>query len=150
MASYLLDTNVVLRLIDRQDRKHTVCRAAVDILIQRQEKLCLAPQILVEFWVVATRPVKVNGFGWEPEQTDLYIGKLCQLFHLRDEDPNLFEYWRQLVKRVGVRGKRAHDARLAAFMTCHSIESVLTLNPKDFDNFEVNVVEPDTLANKAS
>ena len=150
MASYLLDTNVVLRLIDRQDPKHSVCRAAVDTLIERQEEVCLVPQVLVEFWVVATRPAENNGLGWEPDETDNHIGRLCGLFRLRPELPDLFDRWRQLVRHVATRGKRAHDARLAAFMAIHGIDAVVTLDPSNFRGFGIDVVEPGTLASRAS
>lgn len=146
MASYLLDTNVVLRLIDRRDPQHAVCRAAVDALIARQEEVCLAPQVLVEFWVVATRPAENNGLGWEPDETDNHVTQLCGFFRLRPELPDLFGQWRQLARHAAIRGKRAHDARLAAFMTLHGIEAVLTLNPNDFHGFGVNVVEPGMIA----
>src|SRR3972149_1792479 len=116
MASYLLDTNVVLRLIDRQDPKHSVCRAAVDTLIERQEEVCLVPQVLVEFWVVATRPAENNGLGWEPDETDNHIGRLCGLFRLRPELPHLFDRISEWAKRVAPRGILAEHARLAAFM----------------------------------
>ncbi len=151
MASYLLDTNVVLRLMDSQDPQHDVCRGAVDTLITRREELCLAPQVLVEFWVVATRPVggNSNGFGLQPDETDLRIEKLCGFFPLRHEHPGIFEHWRDIVKRASVRGKRAHDARLAAFMRLHNIDAVLTLNPNDFKGFGVKVVQPKTLTSNS-
>ena len=150
MAAYLLDTNVVLRLIDRQDPRHIVCRAAVSTLIERQEDVCLAPQVLVEFWVVATRPAVNNGLGWSPDETDHHLGRLCGLFQLRPEGGDLFNRWRKLAKQAAVRGKRAHDARIAAFMLLHGIESVLTLNPNDFHGFGVNVVEQGMLAGSTS
>jgi predicted nucleic acid-binding protein len=152
MAGYLLDTNVVLRLIDRQDPKHGVCRAAVDALIERGEEVCLAPQILVEFWVVATKPPppESNGLGWSPDEADHHLGGLCGHFELPPERADLFDRWRKLAKESKVRGKRTHDARIAAFMLLHGIESVLTLNPGDFRGFGVSVVEPEMLDGSTS
>jgi len=49
MGSYLLDTNVVLRLMDRHAPEHPVCRRAVERLRIQGESLYLAPQVLVEF-----------------------------------------------------------------------------------------------------
>ena len=146
MASYLLDTNVVLRLIDRRDPKHPICCAAVDVLLKRQDEVCLAPQVLVEFWVVATRPTKNNGLGWNPDVTDRYVDQLCEQFRLYLERPDLFDLWRQLVSHSAICGKRAHDARVAAFVVAHSIKAVVTLDPNDFHGFGIDVVEPDMLA----
>jgi predicted nucleic acid-binding protein len=40
-------------------------------------------------------------------------------------------------------GKTSHDARLVAAMKVHRIDSILTLNPKDFQRFDhINVVMP--------
>ena len=77
MGLYLLDTNVVLRLMDRHAPEHLVCRRAIERLRIQGESLCLAPQVLVEFWAVATRPPQNNGFGWTPdytfEQVSIYV-----------------------------------------------------------------------------
>jgi len=146
MAAYLLDTNVVLRLIDREAPEHRVCQAAVEALITREEELCLAPQVLVEFWVAATRPVSANGYGWDPDFTDGQIGLLCGLFRLRPERNDIFPRWRELVRERAVRGKRAHDARLAAFVIVHDIDAVITLNSSDFRGFGVSVLEPDEIS----
>ena len=150
MAAYLLDTNVVLRLIDRNDPDHTLCQQAVERLIQQQHEPCLAPQVLVEFWVVATRPMENNGFGWSPVETNRHLDDLCRLFRLLPEPRALFDRWRQMVVARKVHGKRAHDARLAAFMVLHGIANVLTLNPRDFNGFGVTVVEPAQLANEGA
>ncbi|HWP49706.1 MAG TPA: hypothetical protein VNM22_21300 [Candidatus Limnocylindrales bacterium] len=70
---------------------------------------------------------------------------MCELFQLHPEHPGLFERWLRLAKQAAIHGKRAYDARIAAFMALYGIEFVLTLNPNDFHGFGVNVVEPDTL-----
>jgi len=82
MPAYLLDTNVVLRLVDRNDAAHNQCRIAVETLIRRGDELCLAPQVLVEFWVVATRPAQSNGFGWDAATTKNIVEGLSSRFPL--------------------------------------------------------------------
>jgi predicted nucleic acid-binding protein len=145
MASYLLDTNVVLRLIDRADPAHPLCQQAVEHLILRGDEPCLAPQVLVEFWVVATRPPDQNGLGWASDMAGNQIGHLRAHFSLLPEKPETFEKWLHLVTTASVLGKRAHDARLAAFMQVHALTAVLTLNPADFNGLGVTVVEPGRL-----
>ena len=66
MTTYLLDTNVVVRLMEPAAPEHTTVEDAIRRLIRAGHALVLAPQVLTEFWVVATRPVEVNGFGWPP------------------------------------------------------------------------------------
>lgn len=147
MSLILLDTNIVLRLLDRSAPEHTLCINAIENLLLRGDAPCLAPQVLIEFWVVATRPVDVNGFGWSEKQTTDAIDHLRALFALLPDTPAIFEIWLALVG-VGVRGKRAHDAKLAAFMQAQGVGEILTLNGSDFSSFPVIAVNPDAFAKR--
>ncbi len=69
MAKYLLDTNVVLRFSSPSDSQHYLATEAVATLLRQGNECYLTAQILIELWVVATRPVNVNGLGWSAEQT---------------------------------------------------------------------------------
>jgi len=66
VTTYLLDTNVVVRLLEPAAPEHVLVREAIRRLLLEGHTLVLAPQVLTELWVVATRPVDVNGFGWPP------------------------------------------------------------------------------------
>ena len=142
MASYLLDTNVLLRLVDRRAPEHDVCRRAVEQLRTHGEQLCVAPQVVVKFWVVATRPEKQNGFGWPVDEVGNRVEQLGRFFDLREQRPELFRRWFDLVRSATAAGKRAHDARLAAFMELHAIDFVLTLNRSDFLSLGVQAFDP--------
>ncbi|MDJ1185628.1 hypothetical protein PMH09_20810 [Roseofilum sp. BLCC_M143] len=76
MTDYLLDTNVVLRFCNVDDRQHDLATAAVGLLLKQGHECFLTAQVLIEFWVVATRPVTVNGLGWSPETTGHFIDEL--------------------------------------------------------------------------
>ncbi|WP_089728616.1 type II toxin-antitoxin system VapC family toxin [Candidatus Thiosymbion oneisti] len=145
MPTYLLDTNVVLRLLDRNDAAHNQCRLAVERLILRGDEPCLAPQVLTEFWVVATRPAHSNGFGWDVATARNAVEELGSRFLLLPESRELFDEWFRLVTTYSISGKRAHDARLAAFVSVHSLDAVLTLNPVDFSGLGIHVVQPASL-----
>jgi predicted nucleic acid-binding protein len=146
MSLLLLDTNIVLRLLDQTASEHTLCIEVIENLLNQGNTPCLAPQILIEFWVVATRPVNVNGFGWSGSQTSDAIDHLRSLFPLLPDTPAIFETWLALV-RTGVSGKRAHDARLVAFMQVHGIGKILTLNGADFNGFPVTALHPNAFKN---
>ena len=62
--SWLLDTNVLLRLADAQSPDHAVAEAAIERLLAGEESVFISTQVLVEFWAVATRPEAANGLGW--------------------------------------------------------------------------------------
>jgi predicted nucleic acid-binding protein len=76
MAKYLLDTNVVLRLSNPSDGQHELVTEAVANLLARADECYLTAQVLIELWVVATRPTNVNGLGWSVEQTRNIIDQL--------------------------------------------------------------------------
>jgi len=43
---------------------HDAAVRAIAALIRDSEPLVITPQIVAEFWNVATRPVEQNGLGW--------------------------------------------------------------------------------------
>ena len=63
MAQYLLDTNIVLRFSNPSDTQHSLAAEAVATLLAQGGECYLTAQVLIELWVVATRPVDVNGLG---------------------------------------------------------------------------------------
>jgi predicted nucleic acid-binding protein len=148
MTSYLIDTNVVLRSVESASAEHPAVVSAVAALLENGEELFVAPQVLVEFWVVATRPLDANGFGWSIEKVRDEIGRLLDQFSLLPEIPALFEAWLRLVTDRQIIGKRAHDARLAALLTIHGIANILTFNTSDFKDFGIIAVSPDEILAK--
>lgn len=61
---YFVDTNVLLRAVAPQSAQHAAATGAIEALLGGGGELCIAAQVVMEFWVVATRPVSVNGYGW--------------------------------------------------------------------------------------
>ncbi len=140
---YLLDTNTVLRFVNTKDPLHPVVLKAVNKLEQNGERLVIVPQILVEFWVVATRPKAVNGLGMTTDEAEKELENLQKLFRVLPENERIFDEWKSLIIKHKVSGKVTHDARIVAAMTIHKIENILTLNASDFKRFaEITAVEP--------
>jgi predicted nucleic acid-binding protein len=82
MTKYLLDTNVVLRLCNPSDIQHSLATDSISCLLTQGDECFLTPQVLVELWVVATRPVEVNGLGWAVNQVRSTIDQLLNRFPL--------------------------------------------------------------------
>jgi predicted nucleic acid-binding protein len=142
----LIDTNVLLRLADRQSAEHPIAEAAVEHLLARQESVFIGAQVLVEFWAVATRPEAVNGLGWSVATAAEAIRTLREQFPLLSETPDLVDRWSELVARCQVAGKRAHDAHLAALLLAHGVQQLLTFNTADFPRiWGVDAVHPQQL-----
>lgn len=139
----LLDTNILLRLAARQAPEHADVVKAVTTLLSRGDEPVIAAQVLIELWVVATRPANVNGFGWTPTQTHQTVVGFRRQFALLEDTPAIFTHWLALVSAQSIEGKRAHDARLAATALAHGVSTMLTLNPRDFGSFPgITVLHP--------
>jgi predicted nucleic acid-binding protein len=138
----LLDSGILLRLVNRADPEHATIRAALRILKQRGDSLVTAPQNLAEFWNVCTRPASARGgYGLSVAQTTQRLRLLERLFQVLPETPASYPLWKQLVVAHGVMGVQVHDARLAALMEGQGVSHILTLNTADFARFSKIVAQ---------
>jgi len=145
--TYLVDSNILIRLVHRSDPMHVDAQNAYRILRQQGEKLCIVPQNLIEFWTVATRPTSVHGLGLTIEETSHEVSLLKSLFSLQPDSPAIFSEWEKLVVRYQVMGKQTHDTRLVAAMIAHQISHLLTFNTKDFNRFiEITTIAPQSFS----
>lgn len=142
--TYLLDTNILLRTINPNDPKHIITTAAIDTLNARRERVVIAPQNLIEFWNVCTRPFDKNGLGFTLEKTQIEVERLKRLFIFLPDTQEIYTQWERLVKTYEVKGAKVHDTRLVAFMLVHQISHILTFNVRDFRRFdnEITPVSP--------
>jgi predicted nucleic acid-binding protein len=132
MTNYLFDTNILLRLSDPNSTLYALARDYTYLLIDEGHQGYLTSQVIIEFWVVATRPTEVNGLGWTTERTKNQVDQLITRFPLLEETPDIFSLWLQLVMEYDIKGKRTHDIRLLAVMKAHNITHLLTFNADDF------------------
>ncbi|OBQ32089.1 MAG: twitching motility protein PilT, partial [Anabaena sp. MDT14b] len=132
MKSYLLDTNIILRSANFQSLEYNLIRNTISEILLRGGQCFITSQVIIEFWVVATRPINVNGLGWTIEQTTQAVQMLINQFDLLEETPDVFSIWLNLVTTYNISGKRTHDIHILAVMLAHNISHILTLNPKDF------------------
>src|SRR5271165_6927609 len=96
MAVTLVDTNVLLRLLQPQHPQYSLAAAALAKLRDQGADLCIARQNLVEFWVVATRPVVNNGLGMSPLMIAGELRALNGLFRLLEGKPGVAGAWETL------------------------------------------------------
>jgi predicted nucleic acid-binding protein len=145
--SYLVDTNVLLRLVQKNHPMRPDARRALLTLRQQGEELFIIPQNIIEFWAVATRPLASNGLGLTVNEVTREIRKLKRIFTLRPDSPAIFTEWERLVTQHQVMGKQVHDARLVAAMKAHGLSHILTFNTDDFKRFtDITPVSPQTIA----
>ena len=140
----LVDTNVILRAIQRGHPQQPAARGAIARLRKEGNRTCVASQNLFELWTVVTRPVANNGFGLGPAQADRVLTRVERLVGRLPDSDEVYAKWRQLVVAYAVSGKETHDARLVAAMLVHGIKRILTFDRADFARYrEIEVVHPD-------
>jgi len=145
MSRYLIDTNVLLRSAVNTSARNPAAAGAITVLLSRGDELFLAPQVLMEFWSVATRPASVNGFGWPVDAVRSEIDRLLDQFPLLPETPGVFDEWLRLVTKHRVSGKQSHDIRLVAILNTHQVARLLTFNTEDFKAFDAIAISPDEI-----
>lgn len=143
---WLIDTSILVRLSDSASPHQAVCVQALTKLHGMMHSLIVCTQVMIEYHVVATRPVEVNGLGKTVAQSLSDIARFRQIFTILPEPPNIDQIWESLVSHYSISGKQSHDARLVAFAQAHSIPNLLTLNLRHFTGYtEVNAVSPYTV-----
>lgn len=146
--NYLIDTNLLTRLVEPNHAMHREALDAVTLLVGRAHNLHVVAQNLYEFWVVATRPANVNGLGKTAAEALADLVYFEGLFHWLDETVPIYSVWKDLVTSTPILGKNGHDARLVAAMTVHGLTHLLTFNTQDFRQYPaITAVAPaDVLA----
>ncbi len=140
---YLIDTNILLRLVETANSRHFEARKAVDRLLAQGFTLCILLQNVSEFWNVCTRPLDKNGLGFSIAQADAELEKLEKVFDILPDIVDVYKNWRELVINHSVSGVKAHDAKIVAAMKAHGVQRLLTFNAKDFKRYtDIKAVEP--------
>jgi predicted nucleic acid-binding protein len=140
----LVDTSTLLRILQPLHSQREIARSAIKALTDRGTELHIAPQNLVELWVVATRPVEQNGLGMTPSAVAAELARLKNMFVLVPETPAIYTIWEALVIQHQVSGKPAHDARLVAAMQANGLTAILTFDKSGFSRYPgIEVVHPE-------
>lgn len=135
----LLDTNILTAIVNRRHPQRALIIGKVQ---EERHELYINPQVIYEFWVVATRPEKVNGLNLSPADVASEVGRFQLLFEWLPDPSDLFSRWLDLVSTHAVSGRPSHDARLAAAVLAHDLDALLTLNAPDFKRFGLTVLTP--------
>ena len=137
-----LDTNILVRLFDVNSNHHSRVRNYLSELSSRNTGCAVNLQVMSEFWVVVTRPADLNGFGWNPADALTALNSLKSRYTVLADKHDTADIWLQLVGNNNIKGKRAHDARIAAAVISHGIDAIVTFNSGDFSGFGVKVITP--------
>ncbi len=132
----LLDTNILIHGNQEASPHFEKITSKLIELADKDEKLVICPQVLYEFYVVATRPVAARGgLGISNIDALSQINKFQSVYNFMDDPADLFSTWLHLIEQYGSAGVTGHDARLVAFMRSHQVDNLYTLNSKDFNRY---------------
>jgi predicted nucleic acid-binding protein len=139
----LIDTSTLLRTLQPSHPQRETARVAIKALTARGRDLHIVPQILVELWVVATRPVAQNGLGLSTTEAAAELMRLKSMFPLLPDTPAIHPVWESLVIQYRVSGKPAHDTPLVAAMHVHGLTTILTFDRTGFSRYAgIEVLHP--------
>lgn len=135
----VLDTNVLLTATDEARHEHEHAVAALNMWPASGMVLYTSGQILREYLVVATRPIDTNGLGLARPDAIANVRALRARLSLLAEDAKVSDLLLELLDGVECAGKQIHDANVVATMLVHGIDTIITINTRDFARFRDHV-----------
>lgn len=132
----LLDTNVLVYAADRLSELHAQAAELVDRGLRLSGRYCIAPQNLVEFTAVVTRPRLVRE-PWPLEKVLRITSELYRSRRLRKIYPRRGTVIRTMREGalLGTRGPVWYDLFLAVTMRDAGIEIIITEDVSHFRRF---------------
>jgi predicted nucleic acid-binding protein len=149
---YLLDTGILLRVVNRQAAMHDQIRQAVRALKSSGHITLSCFQNRSEFWNVCTRPTTARGgFGLTVEEARRRLRVVERITALLPDVPEAYDRWKDLLEAHAVQGVQVHDAKLVALMMCHGVAHLLTLNASDFVRYSsITALTPEDVLGQPS
>src|SRR3990172_3135414 len=90
----LIDTNLLLRLVEPAHRQHAIASEAIGAVRDFGHRTIIVPQVVYEFWSVATRPVDANGLGLTTIETESKLESLFPTVRILRDERKIYERWR--------------------------------------------------------
>ncbi|TWT31661.1 type II toxin-antitoxin system VapC family toxin [Blastopirellula retiformator] len=97
----LVDTSILVRTSQPNAVHFSAAVDATTRLLTSELQACIVPQVLYEYWVVATRPAAQNGLDFSGENTAQELDRLLEFFHLLPDDDAIFASREELCSEPG-------------------------------------------------
>lgn len=124
----LIDTNVLVYAYDADSPHHLACVALCRQEEERRSgRLFLAPQVLLEFFIITTHPVRCR---YPMRQADALVEmrKLSATFRLIQPPADVHLRSAALVCEAGLSSREIYDAALAATALANDIQHIYTFD----------------------
>jgi len=133
----LIDTSILVALKGVDTARLSESQRVLQVLDVQEYSLCVCAQVIMEYWAVATRPITARGgLGLTVSDADADIQAFLRQFDLLPDTETLLQVWHDIVRNYSVSGRQVWDARIAALMQIHSVTTLLTYNPLDFQRYD--------------
>ena len=149
ISRIFVDTNILVEATDSDRTFHIQSLSLLESgWSARRLKLYSSTQVWREYLVVATRPTASNGMGLSPTQALNNIAEFRKCIELVPESIQAWEELARLVEEHRLVGKRIHDANLVTTARLSGINTILTINTKDFVSLPITAIHPEDLVLK--
>ena len=92
----LVDTNLLVRLAHLGSPQQPIAEQAINALKNQQHALRLVPQVIYEFWSVASRPAEQNGLGLSVDEVNKLVNEWQLLFPVFRDERAILDIWQPL------------------------------------------------------
>jgi toxin-antitoxin system PIN domain toxin len=139
-----LDTNVLIYSVYADAEHHRAARSLVDQAKNPDAALCLAPQVLAEFYAVVTNPRRVT----EPKSPEVALETMNTFLTLPgitllSVPLDIVSRLMALLRQHPVIGRKVFDVQLVATLLGNGVRKLHTFNRADFAPFsEIEVLTP--------
>jgi len=134
----LVDTNVLVYAFFEEAEHH---HSALRLLHEAQDRevaLCIAPQVLAEFYAVITDARRVTAPYRPEEALEIMIDEILAMpgMSLLSVPGDIVNRWAALLKRHPVTRGAVFDAQLVATMLANGVSRIYTYDRSHFERFE--------------
>jgi predicted nucleic acid-binding protein len=140
----LLDANILVYNHQALSQFHGASRALLERGLRGELRLCVCPQVLLEFFAVITNPRKVTRpIDWNAGATE--IERYIRAKNISKINPaeDVLDLTMGLLKKYGAQDKEIFYLQLAATMLSNNVTRLYTYNQGDFLRIkEVEVLAP--------
>jgi len=142
----LLDTNILVYADQEEEEYHQAARTLRDRGQQGEIPVCIAPQVLSEFFAIVTRGGKHRAsHPMSPTEAAVEVRKYLDAEHIRKiyPTPTTWPTILSFLEQHPVTGQNIHDLHLAATMLSNGVTKIFTFNATDFEPIPgIEVLDP--------
>lgn len=143
-SQIFVDTNVLIYAFSKESEYYKASRELLNKAQEGELSLCIAPQVLAEFYAIATDPRRTT-VPQKPQETANVIDQLLEMpgMVLLSLPVDVVNRWTALIRQHPVRGRDIFDVQLVATMLGNGVSQIYTYNRKNFEKFnEIEVLAP--------